>query len=539
VKYFLYKYSLLLLQGVIIVYILIAGDYFYAYYNASYNVPNFSASGKEILLLFIVGITLIKNSAMKTLLLAIVVISMLLQFLHYEYFGTYVQPISFYQSFMNTNEVFISFADEIKSMIVPFIISLGVFLLILKVAFLSNINKSKLGFTILFLIVSIGLINTYKDLGLKDGKLMHRSAKRLLPLPEIHSIENFSRSLKYFLVGILPKKILSVNKEVFPDSSILVTKDGEINANIILIIGETLRAKSMTLLGYKKHNTTPLLSNVNNLFYSSIYSAGTMTKTSISALLNRLKYPGMTKEIASQKNCLFNLAKKNGFNTHFYSAQKDSHLTILQSHICKKYIDQYKTRTSFHTTGDQYKYDSILNKMVESIDFNKGNNFVVLHQRGSHSPYQKQYPSQYSKFTNSYDNTVLYTDFVLSSIINYIEAESKKPTYIIFTSDHGELLGEHGKKGHGWFYNEVYKVPFLAKTFRLNGKQSNIFEENVNNIQSHYGVSNLLTWLLGFDVEVKKTNDIYVNGSDIDALAGYLHIKLDTEGNETSIIEVK
>jgi glucan phosphoethanolaminetransferase (alkaline phosphatase superfamily) len=56
---------------------------------------------------------------------------------------------------------------------------------------------------------------------------------------------------------------------------------------------------------------------------------------------------------------------------------------------------------------------------------------------------------------------VLYTDYFLSEVIKYLKENSKKPTYIVFTSDHGELLHEHGRNGHGWFFKEVYRVPFI------------------------------------------------------------------------------
>ncbi len=99
------------------------------------------------------------------------------------------------------------------------------------------------------------------------------------------------------------------------------------------------------------------------------------------------------------------------------------------------------------------------------------------------------------------------------------------------------LSGEHGRKGHGWFFEEVYKVPFI---FYAIHKEKDINQTiSLANVQSHFDVSSLITSLLGYDINITKTNDIYVNGSDIDALAGYLHIKLDKAGQQISVKEIR
>ncbi len=403
--------------------------------------------------------------------------------------------------------------------------------------FLKNINSYRnttLGIIIIISFFSIGIYDTYNNLHSKSGKLWHKQAKKLLPMPDLHSTTNYMRSLNYFLVGILPKKILSNTSQTFPILPHPKSLNKNIDYNIVFIIGESLRAKNMSLFGYGK-NTTPYLSNINGVYSLPVYAAGTMTKTAVSALLNRVKYPGATEQMSIQKNNLFHLAKKNGFNTYFYSNQKKSALTILQNYMGKKYIDNYEYKESLKKKIKMlHSNDFALKQAIETIDFNNGNNFVVLQQRGSHSPYHKQYPKNFKKFEKTYDNTVLYTDYVLSEIINYIKESSKKPTYIVFTSDHGELLHEHGRNGHGWFFEEVYKVPFLFYADKANQD----YNTSLQNVQSHFDVSNLVVSLLGYDVNISRTNDIYVNGSDIDALAGYLHIKLDDSGKELFVKEI-
>ena len=534
----------LLFKATFIVILLNLSDIAYHTYNNNYlSVDLFSMRVWifNIWLLFvIIGILLINRLWIRITLLSIILFIMLLEYFYFQYFGAYLQPIAFYQAFTETDEVVISFIDEFPSMVIPAFIIFALFITIFTLKMLKHINSYRntiLGIIILASIFSISIYGTYSDLHSKSGKLWHNQASRLLPLSYHHSTDNYMRSLRYFIVGILPKKILSNTVQIFPTLPPPNSKDANISRNVIFIIGETLRTKSVGLLGYDV-DTTPNLSKLPGLFYSSVYSAGTMTKTSVSALLNRVKYPGATDQMSSQKNNLFHLAKSNGFITHFYSAQSNNQLSILQNFIGRKYIDNYASRQMLNKKIKKLStYDIALKQAIETIDFNKGNHFVVLHQRGSHSPYHKQYPKEFKKFKKTYDNTVLYTDYVLNEIISYIKSASDKPTYIIMTSDHGELLKEHGRNGHGWFFEEVYKVPFFF--YAIHQEKHIDIPTSLANVQSHFDVSNLVTSLLEYDINITKTNDIYVNGSDVDALAGYLHIKLDSSGNQKSINEIR
>jgi lipid A ethanolaminephosphotransferase len=110
-----------------------------------------------------------------------------------------------------------------------------------------------------------------------------------------------------------------------------------------------------------------------------------------------------------------------------------------------------------------------LDKFIEK---NKGKDiFIVLHQMGNHGPaYYKRYPKEFEKFTpvcktnqleqctkeelsNAYDNAILYTDYFLSKVINFLKPYGNThETAMIYLSDHGESLGENGLYLHGMPY---------------------------------------------------------------------------------------
>jgi glucan phosphoethanolaminetransferase (alkaline phosphatase superfamily) len=107
--------------------------------------------------------------------------------------------------------------------------------------------------------------------------------------------------------------------------------------------------------------------------------------------------------------------------------------------------------------------------------------FLVLHTTGSHWNYGARYPEEFAKFKptiadtikrdaascdeherlNSYDNSILYTDFFLSSVINILK---NKKAFMIYASDHGESLGECGRLTHGAddYVEEQRIVPFIV-----------------------------------------------------------------------------
>ena len=68
---------------------------------------------------------------------------------------------------------------------------------------------------------------------------------------------------------------------------------------------------------------------------------------------------------------------------------------------------------------------------------------------------------------NTYDNTILYTDYILSSIIDELKIYQDKYQIVFwYVSDHGESTGEHGLYLHGTPYflapSQQTHVPMLT-----------------------------------------------------------------------------
>lgn len=86
---------------------------------------------------------------------------------------------------------------------------------------------------------------------------------------------------------------------------------------------------------------------------------------------------------------------------------------------------------------------------------------VMIHLVGSHFPYHRRYPRAFEVFkpacnspvidtctpqeiVNAYDNSIRYTDYVLAHFIETLTQQTQITPALIYTSDHGESLGEGG-----------------------------------------------------------------------------------------------
>jgi lipid A ethanolaminephosphotransferase len=109
----------------------------------------------------------------------------------------------------------------------------------------------------------------------------------------------------------------------------------------------------------------------------------------------------------------------------------------------------------------------MLHGLAERIAARPGDQVIVLHQIGNHGPaYYARYPVSFRRYTpvcetsdldrcsreqivNAYDNALLYTDDLLARTIALLGELSERDVALIYLSDHGESLGEHGLFLHG------------------------------------------------------------------------------------------
>ena len=351
--------------------------------------------------------------------------------------------------FKHINETFESFLPFLNYFITPIIVGTIVILWITS----NQLPKIKIHSSILFVLFIISIYNS--------------------------NINDVS----FQLIKEIPKIVQ--HKQIDKKINSHIENSKETNQSIILIIGESIRAKE-----YLEKNATLFQNNS----YKTIYSGATNTDVSVPMLLNGAKDP---REINLENN-LFSLAKKNNYTTYFISTQNKNYL---------KYIIKYlgKDIDVMNIIGSKDDFDLI--KTVNKIDFSQ-KSFAVLQMQGAHSPYTFHNQTQSSDIKENYYSCIEKSFFVIESII------SQYPNIkIYFTSDHGENLGENGRLGHNRFSPEVYRVPFF-----INQKDSNL-----STINSHHDVYKTILNNLGFTIkEDNRINKIQVFGTMIDAQDGFV-----------------
>ncbi|ATB70581.1 phosphoethanolamine transferase EptA [Sulfurospirillum diekertiae] len=227
---------------------------------------------------------------------------------------------------------------------------------------------------------------------------------------------------------------------------------------VVFVLGETARARNFQLNGYDVP-TNPLLSKRDDIVnLPNFASCGTATAISVPCMFSKFSRNDWSDDKAYTENIVDVLAR-----TGVRIIWRDNN-SGADKEIAKRMSDvvQYGGRD----------FDSVLLKDFQAnIDKQYEDTFIVLHQEGSHGPtYFKRYPEAFKKFTptcdtqeldkctqeqivNTYNNTILYTDYIVNETINLLKAnEDKYETTLIYISDHGESLGENGVYLHGLPY---------------------------------------------------------------------------------------
>jgi lipid A ethanolaminephosphotransferase len=233
----------------------------------------------------------------------------------------------------------------------------------------------------------------------------------------------------------------------------------------VIVIGETARAQNFSLNGYQRP-TNPLLSTVPDLVtFTRTQSCGTDTAQSVPCMFSGLGRRTYTYEQAVRQQGLLHMLQRAGLGVLWRENQSGC------KGVCRDIPTEFVTTThykKFYEVGNSFD-ENLLTGLQERIDAFEGNAVILLHAMGSHGPaYYQRYPeaferfrpackeSQFSRCTlqeivNSYDNTIVYTDYILFRLIELLQANDAKgtATAMLYVSDHGESLGEGNLYLHG------------------------------------------------------------------------------------------
>lgn len=236
---------------------------------------------------------------------------------------------------------------------------------------------------------------------------------------------------------------------------------------VVLAIGEASRRKNFSVYGYDRQNTNPVLRSTDGLHLLNGIATRGSTLYALPQILEKkgIKLPAIVSKVGIPTACYVNYT------------------------LYDNCAAVGETPVSSCGHGEKCYDEDVVPLLENNLKTRApGYGFVVLHLGGgSHGPtYKDRHPPEFQRFKpmcndadvanrctleqlyNSYDNTILYVDYVLGEIIQTLD-RSGAPYVLIYVSDHGESLMEDGFMFHGMppgmkLPKEQAEIPLIVKS---------------------------------------------------------------------------
>ncbi|OEZ99204.1 phosphoethanolamine transferase [Duganella sp. HH101] len=282
---------------------------------------------------------------------------------------------------------------------------------------------------------------------------------------------------------------------------------------VIMVIGESSRYDRWGINGYAR-DTTPLLRQEANLVtLPDVITAVSATRLSVPVIISRKPAMQSLKDGFSEKSFL-TAYKEAGFKTWWLSnqisfGQFDTPVSVFAK---EANVIQFMNLGGFTNNSN---FDQILLEPLQhAIADPAPKKLIVLHTLGNHWNYSQRYPKEFDKWqpsllgvdkpvytdtkikpqlNNSYDNSILYTDWFLSQVIHQLK-DTQQLTSMVYVADHGQTLYDnscnlafHGHNTQFEFhvpalvwYSDEYKTRYPEKVKQLvRHRKARLATENV------------------------------------------------------------
>ena len=249
---------------------------------------------------------------------------------------------------------------------------------------------------------------------------------------------------------------------------------------LVVVLGETARSQNFSLNGYPRETNPELIQRAVTSF-SNVESCGTSTAVSVPCMFSMQTRNQYDDEQTAYQSNVLDILQQAGITVLW--RDNNSGCKGVCTRVSHENTSQFSGE---HNCDNQECFDEqMLNGLQDWLAAQAGSAVIVLHQKGSHGPaYYKRVPQAYVRFTpvcnsnqlqscsqatitNAYDNTIRYTDHLLSRVIDFLQQQDDAyNTAMLYISDHGESLGENNLYLHGmpWLLapEEQKRVPLIT-----------------------------------------------------------------------------
>ena len=232
---------------------------------------------------------------------------------------------------------------------------------------------------------------------------------------------------------------------------------------VVMVIGESSRYDRWSLNGYTR-DTNPLLKQESNLVpLADVITSVSATRLSVPVIISRKPATQSLKDGFSEKSFI-TAYKEAGFKTYWLSNQISFGKFDTPVSVFAKEADvvQFLNLGGFTNTSnfDQILFGPLKNALADPAP----KKLIVLHTLGSHWNYSERYPKSFDKWqpslfgvdkpvytdtaikpqlNNSYDSSILYTDWFLSNVIGILKDGGERTALrssLVYVADHGQTL---------------------------------------------------------------------------------------------------
>ena len=244
------------------------------------------------------------------------------------------------------------------------------------------------------------------------------------------------------------------------------------SAPVVLISVDTLRADHLPAYGYKGV-ATPHIDALrrDSILFTNAYSHVPLTLPSHVSLFTGLLPPqngvrdnigySLEPRIETLASCL----RKAGYST----GGAVSSIILARTTGISLGFDFYEDDIEVTAPGQslgrvQRAGERTLNRLRGWIEKTPGKLFAFLHLFEPHSPYDPPEPYK-SRYPVAYDGEIARADEIVGDFLQLLKTRGLyERAVIVFLSDHGEGLNDHGEEEHGvLLYREAIRVPLLVK----------------------------------------------------------------------------
>ncbi|MDU1890479.1 MAG: sulfatase-like hydrolase/transferase [Dysgonomonas sp.] len=335
-------------------------------------------------------------------------------------------------------------------------------------------------------IVMICNMRSFKPIKIKNNKLLFTFS--IIIITSIVGINKLSRSVYFinFYKTFISYKIRTCHeiKSIKERSNLPFDVEARyqdsIPRTIVVVVGESLNKHHMSLYGYSRQ-TNPLLAKYGDslIVYKDVVSPQVHTIPVMRSLLSMSEREN--PNYFMDKPSLFELFKRAGYDTYLISNQEFSENYRSSYDILLSLADN-----KYNLAPLKQHDDIVLPKFNKILQENPNNKFILIHLIGNHMAYEFRYPKEYIVFNHKkdslvhssdfrdekamrmidkYDNSVLFNDFIINSVIESLDHQKDQHTAVVYFSDHAEELYDY-RKFAGHAYEKVSptmcEIPFVV-----------------------------------------------------------------------------